>query len=524
MQALGSSDTLFYGSNDSTEVLEHTYSGPDLGLPKDFARSIVESPLSKLHEIALFQDDVSQARKDLLVERSKTKSAGDAVRSQRIVTGNIEGQLFNALRDFYNTNIGTLPPAIAQVYERVIQERDRLGSIEDSYIEAERALGGSEWRFMQKEAMLYQYHFPDLRALMDSIIPQAYPRTEMRPPPPPPPDPVLLGPQTVLVYDAPPPPPPHPPEIQSLNSGEPSIMTGLRPTTQVEPTLEASLNTQYRTAVDELETLRKDFDSLRPKQSELLETELEERITHAEAPEHRVRSQELFEQYSTLLDKLVKKEVQVQRLRHKIWEYSSSKNDLGRRMPDEWMLNNFKTNFMDRKIYMNVLEDTGIPIPLAWEEMSERYWWPNTTDSSSGDGHNQAVEHRSISTSSISSDDDRSVQTSATFQGQPPIQGSRRSVVSWASEEIFPCVGSHGVATESSAHRTKESVPDGQRPFLVKRNAHSIDLQRPGRPLESPNHHRRKSTSAKLEQQTDTETHENVVATPFFLHRRLCVS
>ncbi|KAL5408355.1 hypothetical protein PMIN04_011443 [Paraphaeosphaeria minitans] len=529
MQALGSSTDSYYGSTDSTEVLENTYGSPDFEHLRDPAQTIVQSPLSRLHEITLAQEDVSQARKDLLVERSKTKSAGEAVRLQRIVTGNIEGQLLSALRESCNANAEALPASIANAYERVIQERDRLGSIEDSYIEAERALGGSEWMFMQKEDMLYQYHFPDLRAHMESTLPKHDARTDSRPPPPPP-DPVLLGEQTILVHNAPPPPPlpPPPPEIRSLNSREPEDVTEPPSTTQIQQNSKLPLENQYKAAVTELDNLRKEFDSLRSQQSEVLDLELGNRISHAKLSEHRVDSQKFFNYYTNLLEKLAEKEVQVQQLRVKKWGPPDLDADLSRRTPDEWMLDFVKTNSMERKMYMNALEDTGISIshgdPL--DEWSDRYWFSCTTDCSSYDGQHstQVLGNQHNSTSSTGNDMDGSAQRSATPEGYPATQQSQRSVPSLTSEEGLSQFKGHEVHTGRLAHFATKSDSAAHCPVSAKPSTQSTDLRILNRPPESLYHRRRKSTSAIFEQRDATESGENFVNMPHLIQGQLCVN
>lgn len=496
MQAQGSWTDSSYGSIDSTEGLQH---GPDIELSRNTARTIVESPLSRLHESILVQEDISQARKDLLVERSKARSAGEAVRSQRIVTGNIEGQFLSTLRQFYNAKSEALPRSITEAYERVIQERDRLGSIEDSYFEAERTLGGSEWRFMQKEEMLYQYHFPDLRAHMDSTLPNYDSRTDSRPPPPP--DPIILGTQTVLVHNAPPPPPP-PPKL-SLESLEPADMTAPPTIIQFESNSEVQLEYQYKSAVMELDDLRKEFDSLRPQQSEVLDfLEFGKRRTHIEASENRVRSQILFEKYSTLLAKIAEKEVEVQHLRQAKCGFPKIDADMSRRMSDEWMLNYVKTNPMERKIYMNVLEDTGVIMPHgdSLDEWSERLWFSHATESSSGDGQDftEAIGNRHHSNSSASSDGEGYVQTKATPEGdvRPAIQQSRQSLPLLASEETFTHFQDHEIHQGRFAHGAAKSDTAGHYSGSAEPTSHSTDVRISGRPSESLNHHRSKSNPA----------------------------
>jgi hypothetical protein len=481
MQVQGSPTYWSYGSADSNGAPEI---GPDVELVKIPAENAVLTPLNTWNEITIIQEDVSRARQDLLVERSKTRSAGEAVRLQRMATGDVEGQLLNALRDYYNSTTGSFPPSITEAYERVIHERDRLGAIEDSYFEAERTLGGSEWKFMQKEEVLYQYHLPDLLARQDLPLPEL--DVDSRPPPPP--DPILLGNDTVLVHDAPPPPPP--PQTTQLTSRGPLSVTESLLKTQSTLSPELQTEDQYRVAVAELDSLRKEFDSLRPEQCELLEQEWK-RKPYVEASEYRVRSQVLFERYSTLLDRLSEKEVEVQLLHQTRLRAPD--------MSDEWMLNYAKTSPMERHRYMNVLEQTGVISTThddSLDEWSELYWFSQALKSSLDDGQDavKAVGNRPYRTSSTSRDISDSAKNNATPEShiQGPAQPSPQSLPLLVLDEDISQSQDNQRCSRSFTHDHLDSA----KPYISKRASESWN------PLHwRPFLHRRsKSVSAMFEQ------------------------
>jgi hypothetical protein len=116
----------------------------------------------QIEQIAENQEVLAEARETLLVERSTLRSHSKRVNTQRVRTGNAEVEFMNALRVFYHENGLALPPALLVAYEKVQEERDKLGSIEAEYFQAEEALGGKEWEFMDQENDFYQYELQDL--------------------------------------------------------------------------------------------------------------------------------------------------------------------------------------------------------------------------------------------------------------------------------------------------------------------------------------------------------------------------
>lgn len=309
-------------------------------------REIFPSPKRiKLQELIRLQEDVALAREDVLVERSKLGSIVEALRSQRIETSTLEGQLMNLLRKFVNEKNGTLSQTIEDTYQQAEWMRQNMSVIEDDFLEAVRDLGGTEWQFMQKERVFYQYQLPEKVTELNSALSQHHVTQHVHPPPPPnsvllgdnaiivhdappppPPNPVLLEDNAIIVHDAPPPPPPKPglvgdrPMIfydTSPSSPPPSaLIRGIQDSSDGllrSKTQEAEK--RYQSAIKELDDLRREFDSLRPRQSEFLEQECERDEKSCKCVVGQLGCSDLEERYSDVLSRLSECEVKVQRLR-----------------------------------------------------------------------------------------------------------------------------------------------------------------------------------------------------------------
>jgi len=343
-------------------------------------RNEVNSPASvcaKLDEVAQQRVVLSHAREALLVERSKLRSSANTVRKYRMATGDAEVQFMNVSREFFQKNDEALPHALVVAYNRVVEERDALGCIETEYLDAERALGGSEWRFMERESDFY-HKIQDAVGKLQTITghglqasiaryPPPPPPPILPPPPPPllppPPPPTLTG--NIIVQGAPPPPPPPPPTISGniiivqgapppppppppLPSGNIRIVQGAPPPPPPRPPPGTSfeirqkvpipppsgVNRMYQENLSELQRLNKDFDSLRSTQSQLLD------VTHGRS---RMRPDEtldlpdsrgFYNTYSGLLDRIADYEVKLSRLKREDMQYENLEYEIRRRMSE----------------------------------------------------------------------------------------------------------------------------------------------------------------------------------------------
>ncbi|KAH7112798.1 hypothetical protein B0J11DRAFT_180037 [Dendryphion nanum] len=127
------------------------------------------NPLSlirpKVEELSRSQQELSADRADLVDEREAFTSQGKDIRHQRIRTVAAEVQLMDAFRRAFNDASFPMPQDVVAAFQHVQEERDKLGPMEQEYLEADENLGASEWSLLEKEDRLYQF---DLRDLLQS--------------------------------------------------------------------------------------------------------------------------------------------------------------------------------------------------------------------------------------------------------------------------------------------------------------------------------------------------------------------
>lgn len=379
---------------------------------------------AQIEELGRLQENLAQIREKLLVERTKLRYTGEAVRQQRIKMGNMEGQLMSFLRRYIHESPTALPSSIMDAYEKVEEARDEMGIIEDDFIQNERAVGVAEQSFTQKENMFYQHQFPNIFNKLTTDPYQQYTASDEPlpppPPPPPPPDPVNLAGDLVLVHDAPPPPPMFAPYIGVPGSPRDSQTFPIQPREAFETARDVEV--EYNMAMTELESLRKEFDSFRPRQSELLERNNASVQRDFKLPNYHAIHSDFEEEYSKVLSKLLDCEVKAQRLRVKTAKFRGFPEVPKRRQSDlvrtagvtalpaplmiraqtvvspdeynstemrlrvrEWILEYSRNNPIERKIYTNILEKLGVVVfdGDAMKERTEEYWSFGATNSSS---------------------------------------------------------------------------------------------------------------------------------------------
>jgi len=389
---------------------------------------------AKLKEVARNQEVLSHVREGLLLERSKLRSSAYGVREQRIAAGDAEVQFMNILRDFYRRNGETFPQALEVAYERVVEERDALGSLEEEYLQAERASSGSEWNFIEKERVFYQYELQDIVTDGERNDTQHDLPTELtRLPPllsplpsPPPPPPPLLPVNTILIHGAPPPPPPPPPSPPIYLPPRSTFLTSQKTHPHPPPStrlpVAGTVHQQYREALSELDSLRRTFNLLRSRQSQLLDVSPRRNMKRPHATLDLPDSQDFYETYSELLDNIADCEVKVQHLKQEDMQYENLNTLLSRRMSDpistekrcsssiniitrahtdgvlhtvldnpnmklrirDWLLDYMKNNTIERTMYFNILAAHGISVSdiNSLEECAEHYWPLDRSDQS----------------------------------------------------------------------------------------------------------------------------------------------
>ncbi|KAH7091467.1 hypothetical protein FB567DRAFT_518753 [Paraphoma chrysanthemicola] len=115
-----------------------------------------------LDALSARQEELSEAREQLLVDREDGIGIRKRIREQRLNTGDAEVALMNALREHYNRLELPLPEQLRVAYDKAEKEGLRLRAMEEEHLEAEEALGASEWDFIALENEFYQYHVQQL--------------------------------------------------------------------------------------------------------------------------------------------------------------------------------------------------------------------------------------------------------------------------------------------------------------------------------------------------------------------------
>lgn len=314
-------------------------------------------------------EELADAREEVLVEREAVRSRAKRVRAQRIRTGDAEASFINQFRKTFLEHASSFPPALAAAYQKVIEERDALGSIEVDYLQVEEDLGAHEWEFTEKENDFYQYGLQELFSedLLHSLhhIKETQPRT----------------------------PSPHPPPITT------------------------SASSQYQEAIAERDRLLREFDALRPKQAKILDRLETESNQYSDFWEEKQDSA-FVNEYSDLLTKIMECDVDIQRLRHESLGIPINRRNsnhvhststslyfepIARPLSDgalpnllespsvthrirAWLLDYLKSNALEKTQYLNILKHTLKLSDIAhfdfasWEDRASRHWGSDLTE------------------------------------------------------------------------------------------------------------------------------------------------
>ncbi|KAF2646176.1 hypothetical protein P280DRAFT_475101 [Massarina eburnea CBS 473.64] len=377
-----------------------------------------EEMRKKIADLAHEQESLSKTRKDVLVERTAVLSSGKAAQAQRAVTSNAEAQFMNLFRDFFHRHQDDFSDALKIAYNKVVEERDKLGWMDEEYFQAERSLGGSEWLLMEQEDTLYQYQLQTVFDEDDLSISEHHATAEttrglspsllsLSPPPPPPPPsaPYLLNTDVIIVHGAPTPPLPPLSSHTCHTMGDDTASAD-----SMEPTLLESQDViqQYEATLSDLCRLKREFDALRPEQTKLLESRSPGDEQHSDTTMP-TRNPDFYHRYSSVLTKISKCEVQILHLKEQYIRCSQSRSFLDAQVPsgrsvysndimtkvggdrtlafgayqstiedriEDWLLELLRSNAIERTIYLNILERWGISFSrdASLQDGPEEYW------------------------------------------------------------------------------------------------------------------------------------------------------
>lgn len=362
-----------------------------------------------LGEMSNTQTLLSSTRKELLIERERVKTAAGEVRQKRVNAGNAEARFMNHVREFVNNHLEQLPSTLLEAYDKVRETRDGLGEAEADYLQDEEDLTGAEWMFMNRENRFYQF---DINRILSSpqlnnpAFPQGQPSETVSKPPihDLPPCPVgSLSPSQVSKL----PPPPPPPHIWTSS-------LPLMPHVSMSASLLAPIGREHP-AVEELKTLRREFGKLSQRESYDFEWAGENEAFLAE--EDKVREDQLTASTSDNRDVLLDifdPEAKAQETKMKELDLALNESIPTRRYSDsthlfssgsslsapmrrtqteratpfnrcspaignkirEWSLTQLKQSAVQKRLYLNALEDNGIDssAEVDWKVRATRFW------------------------------------------------------------------------------------------------------------------------------------------------------
>ncbi|KAF1357960.1 hypothetical protein EJ07DRAFT_180588 [Lizonia empirigonia] len=369
---------------------QHQQPGPGLTQPSklNYSSQNVRNALRKVVE---GQTRLAKSREDLVIERDRLRTFSSRVRNKRIQAGDAEAALMSTLRGFTNEAHKEVSSLLTETYTKVETLRDELGELEEEFLQAERSLAGSEWRFMDDENDFYQIDLLDIfdKALSGSDLdfdelkgqranrlpmsiqgqllpnPLPLPSTSPPPSPPPPPPPSFMY---TSYHDnhlhqhlpLPPPPPPPPPPTLGLNLPTrdtlpiPHMQASSIPRLMLQPPASELLATQtpedrdYRIVTAELGTLRQRFESLRQARAEQLHTVEDDCVFGDILPETlewSVSDEQATvgveeESYFSMLEQISNREVEAQRLEYETMFREIQRSVIARRGSDPTHLAN----------------------------------------------------------------------------------------------------------------------------------------------------------------------------------------
>jgi hypothetical protein len=338
---------------------------------------------ARLIDLCQKQQALATSRRDLLLRREGTRSSGAVVQSKQLEARDVEAALMSSMRQFYHQYLGSLPVPLKLLYEKLEGLRDGMSIIQDDHEEAQRGLTGREWAFADQEEEVYQYQIEDLLeefanlrklasnkpsdALQSNSSSTAYPCLNTA---------AWLS--TISSQARPPPPPPPPFPMPHAVSSKANTRA---------PTLSQR---SLRTVTTKLATLRREFDALRSARAS--------RTAACNKTGNANEEERFKDEYFDVIDRLVKHEVQVQKLRDEEAQSRIAESAFTRRhsydglpsprskefvsqearartesafppsrdkvLPDvrtrSWLFENLESIPLQRTLYRNVLEDFSI--------------------------------------------------------------------------------------------------------------------------------------------------------------------
>jgi len=420
--------------------------------PLPASQDLVDGFQARLRDAARRQGEVAKARQQLLLQREKVRASAQTIREQRLIAGDSEATYMNTLRQWANKGDRQLS-ATTQAYARVEDERNALGVLEADHIEAERALTGAEWTFMELEDDFYQI---DLQEILEQhiLITQLQRRASVgalpsAPPPPPPPPKVELTSFPSVTFPNTTLPPCAPPRDLDIRTIHP-------------PPPEHFDKESYQISMTELSKTRTEFKGLRQEQAQRLgELDMDISVEDVERYDDPLSS-DFAAIYFLVLDKLIELEVKVLLCKggclqrevrlsvercskiESMVPMSQLKEGVVRCLPErtsvepkieEWLWGGFEDILVHRLLYLNTVAAYGPQnidfdsiedwAATRWHLSSEDY------DTHDEDDHVTTINHSIENSASLDSEKPKSVHEATVQQSGPsPTTQKPRSLTS----------------------------------------------------------------------------------------------
>ena len=265
-----------------------------------------------LQDVASKQETLAKLREDLVIERQRLISSRNQVRAKRLETRDAEAGLMSFLRNLMNEIQQKVPASLLESYNRVDTLRNELGILEEEFLLAERKFAGSEWGLMDEENDFYQFELLDVienavsgvaSPLHDyeQVLASTGPTSDLLNPgatavpgiPSHPPPGYIPGGEGVVQSNqhVPPPPPPLLLHTAQSNTPEPVVERSIEspPLTIHPPPQDVSTGSSdglrdYHTVIEELEILRRSFETLRHERAEVLDTIEDDSVSISSVP------------------------------------------------------------------------------------------------------------------------------------------------------------------------------------------------------------------------------------------------
>jgi hypothetical protein len=149
------------------QMLKHENATSALGKPREATNRAKRHDLliarlqARLDALSTEQEDIAEAREQLLVEREEVLMNRRSIREQRLLVGNTEITLMDAFRKHFKTLPRPLPDDILFAYDEAEKQNMKLRRLEEELLQTDENLGASEWKFTEMETEFYQYRIPE---------------------------------------------------------------------------------------------------------------------------------------------------------------------------------------------------------------------------------------------------------------------------------------------------------------------------------------------------------------------------